>query len=232
LVCPVTGAVDQPAAVDSGVAGASARREFERRKAARAARLKGRFGNFLGGTVLALSKEPRSTRAWDRGAAGEERLAQALAGVADIQLLSDRRVPGTRGNIDHIIIAAAGVFVVDAKRYRGLIRVRDKGGLFRSDRRLYIGSKDCSRLAENMSWQVLAVERVLQSAGLQTIPPVVPVLCFVDGEWPLLAPPEEYEGVRLEGKRSIRKLIARGSVLDAAARDKLTRLLATALPPK
>ena len=116
-----------------------------------------------------------------------------------MEVLHDRRVPGTRGNIDHIVIAAAGVYVVDAKRYRGLIRIRDRGGLLRADRRLYVGSRDCSRLAENMGWQVEAVKSIVQSAGLDAMPPVIPVLCFIDGEWPLLFPPETYEGVRLEG---------------------------------
>ncbi|MEW5990840.1 MAG: nuclease-related domain-containing protein [Chloroflexota bacterium] len=39
----------------------------------------------------------------------------------------DRRVPGTRGNIDHIIVAPASVFVVDARAYVGLIEVRNYG---------------------------------------------------------------------------------------------------------
>ena len=232
LACPVGGAGDHGASVDTGVAGASARREFERRKAAREVQVKGRFGKVLGGVVLAISTEPQSTRAWARGATGEEKLAHALAGLADVEVLHDRRVPGTRGNIDHIVIAAAGVYVVDAKRYRGLIRIRDRGGLLRADRRLYVGSRDCSRLAENMGWQVEAVKSIVQSAGLDAMPPVIPVLCFIDGEWPLLFPPETYEGVRLEGKRSIRRLIAHGSLLNATTRDQLTRMLAMAFPPK
>lgn len=222
----------QEALIDGGVAGASARRQFERRKAAREARVKGQLGNFLGGIALAIGDEEQSTRAWQTGALGEERLAVALAGVANLRVLHDRRVRGTRGNIDHILIAPAGVFVVDSKKYSGLIRIRDRGGFFKSDRRLYVGNRDCSRLAENMGWQVEAVREALQSVDPEGAIPVAPVICFIDGEWPLLSPPEHYKGVRLEGKRSIKRLISRGRVLDLPRMDELFRTLAATFPPK
>ncbi len=230
--CSTVGAGGERSRIDGGVAGASAIREFVRRKAARESRVKGRLGNLVGGVVLALSGEPQSTRAWERGAFGEQQLAEALAEVIDLRALHDRRVPGTRGNIDHLLIAPAGVFVVDAKLYKGEIRIRDRGGLFRSDDRLYVGRRDCSHLAENMGSQVESVRRVLESADLEVMPPITPVLCFVDGEWPLLWPPESYRGVRLEGKRSIKKLITRDRVLDVEAIDRLARILAVGFPAR
>lgn len=232
LACPVpgTGPIDQT--IDHGVPGGSATREAERRTAKREARVKNRFGNRLGGVILALTDEPQSTRAWARGARGEEKLAEALADLPGIQVLHDRRVPGTPGNIDHLVVAPAGVFVVDAKRYQGTIRIRDRGGLFRTDLRLHVGDHDCSKLADNMGWQVATVERVLGSAGLEVMPPITPVLCFVDGEWPWFRPPESYHGVRLEGTRSIRDLITATQVLDGAAIERLTRILAAGFPAK
>jgi hypothetical protein len=231
LECPPVGAQPPPAA-DPGVAGSSARRVFDRRRAAREARVKGRLGEMLGGVVLAITDEPQSTRAWRIGAIGEEKLASALSGVPGIRTLHDRSVPGTRGNIDHIIVAPAGVFVVDAKNYQGLIAIRDRGGLFHSDLRLFVGRRDCSRLAENMDWQCKAVTRVLEAIGLETIPPVIGVLCFVDGEWPLLMPPETFKSVRLEGTRSIRELIDSKRSLDPAAIARIAESIAAALPPK
>lgn len=228
VVCP-DGAVT---AIDSGVAGASAQREYERRVANRQSRVKDRFGRRIGGVILALSEEPTSTKAWARGSEGERELAGALAGVDRVRVLHDRRVPGTRGNIDHIVISPAGVFVVDAKLYAGTIRVRNVGGLFKRDERLYVGRRDCSRLAENMKWQVEAVARALGTAGIEPVPAVTPVLCFVRGEWPLLFPPDSYRGVRLEGSRSIKKLITRENLLDGVTIDRARRGLAAALPPK
>jgi hypothetical protein len=79
--------------------------------AKRAAKVKDRYGNRLGGVILALTDEPQSTRAWAQGARGEEELAAALADLPGIQVLHDRRAPETRGNIDHLVVAPAGVFV-------------------------------------------------------------------------------------------------------------------------
>ena len=94
----------------------------------------GTLGGPHRGVVLALNDEPRSTRAWAIGARGEEKLAEALDGFT---VLHDRRVSGTRGNIDHVVVAPAGVFVVDAKRYEGRIEIRNPGWLLRPDERLH-----------------------------------------------------------------------------------------------
>jgi Nuclease-related domain len=219
-------------APDPGIAGGSALREYERRKAGREARVRDRFGNRLGGVVLALTSEPQSTRAWAIGAKGEEKLAMALEGIDGLHVLHDRGVRGTRGNIDHILIAPAGVFVIDAKNYEGLIQIRDRGTFFRSDDRLYVGRRDCSTLADGLGWQVEAVMTALHEGGVDPLPPVTPVLCFVDGDWPLLRPPSSFQGVRLEGPRSIRTLLTASRVLDASAIARLTAVLAAGLPPK
>jgi len=188
------------------------------------------LGNVLGDVVLAVTNEPQSTRAWAQGAAGEAKLAAALVGVPNLMVLHDRRVPKTKGNIDHLLIAPAGIFVVDAKNYRGRIEVRNLG-FFKANKRLFVGRRDCSKLAENMRWQVDAVLGAL-AAQPGTPPPVTPVLCFVDGDWPLLWPPTEFEGVRLEGTRSIKKLVSSTPVLDAGAIGRIHHVLATAFPPK
>jgi hypothetical protein len=230
--CPADRVGEPESPIDAGVAGASARREYERRVAGREARVKDRFGRRLGGVILALSDQPQSTRAWDRGSQGEQELANALAELDDLRVLNDRRVPGTRGNIDHIVVAPAGVFVVDAKRYDGIIRVRDVGGFFNRDERLYVGRRDCSKLADNMAWQLGAVDRAIRSGAAEPLPPITAVLCFVRGQWPLLSAPDSYRGVRLEGTRSIKKLFRANQVLDGAAIDQLARLLASSFPAK
>jgi hypothetical protein len=232
LVCPVVGITATELPIDHGIAGGSAGREHARRAAKREARVKGKLGDRLGGVILALTDEPQPTRAWAQGARGEEELAESLARVPGVRVLHDRRVPGTPANIDHLVVAPAGVFVVDAKAHQGMVRIRDRGGFFRTDLRLYVGHQDWSELADGMGWQVAAVERELRSAALEVMPPISPVLCFVKAEWPLFRPPDSYRGVRLESKRTLRELVTRGQVLDAAAVERLTRILATAFPAK
>ena len=124
------------------------------------------------------------------------------------------------------------MFVVDAKDYAGLIRIRDVGGFFKTDKRLYVGHRDCSELADNMGRQVDAVERALQSVPVDQMPPITPVLCFVDGEWPLFSPPDSYRGVRLEGASSIQKLVTSSRALDDSDIQRLASLLSTAFTTK
>jgi hypothetical protein len=230
IQCP-TGAATA-GSIDAGVAGHSARREYERRADKRSAELRARWGDRVGGWVDRLTVEPQSTRAWAIGAGGEERLGAELADVLGIRVLHDRRVPRTRGNIDHIVIAPAGVFVIDAKDWEGTVRIRDMGGWFKTDLRLYVGRRDATRLAEGLGWQIDAVVRALSDAEVYPLPRVAPVLCFVDGKWPIFRPPDEFRGVRLESELSVQKLFAEADRLDVEAIDRVTWVLASALPPK
>jgi hypothetical protein len=230
IACPDRADVAAPAPLDVGTAGGSAQREHDRRATQRDERVKERFGRRFGGLLLAVTEEPQSTRAWAKGARGEQKLAEAIAGLPDVVALHDRRVPGTRGNIDHLVMAPAGLFVVDAKHYDGRLRIRDKGGLFRTDLRLYVGGRDCSPLADNMAWQVKAVETLL--ASVEVTMPVTPVLCFIDVEWPLLFAPDSFRCVRLADPKSLRKLITATPALDVAAIDKLARILVAGFPAK
>ncbi|HEY3545486.1 MAG TPA: nuclease-related domain-containing protein [Propionicimonas sp.] len=219
--------------MESGVAGHSARVEYERRAAKREAAITDRWGTgIVAKVVRAVAIEPQSTRAWAIGAAGEEKLAAELDKVTGLRMLHDRRVPGTRGNIDHIVIAPAGVFVVDAKNHHGRIEIRDRGGFFRTDYRLTVAGRDCSPMADKMGWQVDAVQSVFESRGIDPMPSITPVLCFLNVEWPLLGAPESFRGVRLESHRSIKRLITKSVLVTEPQSDHLLALLAESLPPK
>lgn len=143
-------------------AGGSAQHEYERRVARRERRIR-QSHPILGGVILALSDEPQSTTAWAQGAAGERRVGELLDGLADegVVALHDRRIPGTKANIDHIAVTASGVWVIDAKRYEGLVAKKDVGGWFYTDERLFIGRRDCSKLIEGMARQVNVVRGAL-----------------------------------------------------------------------
>ena len=62
---------------------------------------------------------------WRRGAAGEQATARLLATLPRrYAVLHDRRIPGRRANIDHVVIGRRGVVVVDTKAYRASMRVQ------------------------------------------------------------------------------------------------------------
>jgi len=175
----------EPAVNEGGAAGASARREYERRKGIREERIRAQHPK-IGGLILALSDDPQTTTAWSSGARGEAALGARLDKHASetIAVMHDRRIPGTKANIDHIVVTAGGVLVVDAKRYvdkRPELRV--EGGILRPRvEKLMVGGRDRTKLVDGVLGQV---ERVRMALGDESID-VSGVLCFLDADWPLI----------------------------------------------
>ena len=67
--------------------------------------------------------------AWRRGAAGERRTARLLGPLErhGWVILHDLAVPGSRANLDHLVLGPGGVFVIDSKQYRGRLRLDSSG---------------------------------------------------------------------------------------------------------
>src|ERR1700683_2431630 len=112
-------------AIERGQAGASIAREYQRRKRKRESRTR-ETHPWVGGLLLALRGTPQHESAFHQGDLGEKAVATYLekhtaSGPAII--LHNRRMPGGRGDIDHLAIAPAGVFVIDAKNVKGKVRV-------------------------------------------------------------------------------------------------------------
>lgn len=121
------------------------------------------------GSFSRVSNEPQSTTAWARGALGEERLGKRLDQLRDrgVLMLHDRRIPGSRANLDHIAISPAGVFVIDAKRYQGRPRLRIEGGLIRPrTQTLMVGGRDCTKLVTGITKQVALVQSAVDGLPL------------------------------------------------------------------
>ncbi len=136
-----------------------------------------------------MSAEPQTTRAWAEGARGEEVVGHALDKLLPhgVYLLHDRRMPGGGGNIDHIVVAPTGVYVIDAKRYKGRPRLDVKGGLFRPPvRTLLVGRRNCGHLVAGLQRQLVAVRAALGRDSAYATVPVRGMLCFVDADWPLI----------------------------------------------
>jgi Nuclease-related domain len=219
---------DSAIALPTGEAGGSARREYERRRQRRAERIDERWGR-LAGIVKFLSDDPQSITAWAKGSEGERRLAQhLLAAVGDrAVLLHDRKVPGTRGNIDHIAVAASGVWIIDAKHYKGLVTRRDVGGWFKTDNRLYVGKRDRTRNVDGLGWQIDAVRTALTGVHV----PVTGVLCFIEADWKLLAKPFQINGVWVTWAKKLAEMIAAPGQLSPSGVNDVANRLATSLPP-
>lgn len=211
-----------PAAHEDGVAGASAHREYERRKTRREEQIRTRHPK-LGGLILALSDDPQSTKAWASGAKGEAALGARLHKQASesIAVLHDRRIPGTKANIDHIVVTAGGVFVVDAKRYvdkRPELRV--EGGILRPRvEKLMVGGRDRTVLVDGVLGQAERVRAVLGNEAID----VSGALCFIEADWPLVGAFFSTRGVRVVSPRKLSKMLdeASGDLDVKTVRDRL-----------
>lgn len=163
--------------------------------------------------------------AWRKGAEGEAAVGRKLDGLAPTsRALHDRLIPGSRANIDHILVAPTGVWTVDAKNYTGKIETRRRGT------ELWVKGRNRSKLLTQAQRQRDVVRGVLARSGLANVP-VHPSLCFLGVEWPLLFRPTSADGVSLIGPRQLGKLGAGHAVLTPATVDKVTAALDAALRP-
>ena len=222
---------DETVEILAGTAGASAKREYERRKDKRETRIREAHPH-LGALILAVSDDPHSTRAWAIGARGEEVLGMRLDRIAGpgVHVLHDRRIPGTRANIDHIVVCPTGVFVIDAKKYTGRPSLRVDGGLFRPrTETLLVGSRDRTALVAGARKQVDLVRAALDHAGLAEIP-VHGMLCFVEADWPVIGGAFTTGGVHVLWPKKALELVAKpGPENDQRARE-IHRVLASSFP--
>ena len=216
-----------------GTAGASALREYERRKQLREGRIRDAHPR-LGKIILAVTDEPTSTRVWRTGAIGEQQLGRTLDALegAGVLVLHDRRIPGSRANIDHLAVGPGGVFVLDAKRYRGKRPERRvEGGLLRPRvEKLFIGGRDRSALLDGVAKQVDLVRAALAKGDSAAIG-VRGVLCFLDADWPLIGGSFRVRGFDVLWPRLVQKLVGATGTLEPAGVVALHRLLANAFPP-
>jgi Nuclease-related domain len=85
----------------------------------------------VAGWVVRFRPSPDAV-AWRRGAAGERRTARLLHPLQrhGWVVLHDLALPGSRANIDHLVIGPGGVFVIDSKHYRGRLQLDGSGRLW------------------------------------------------------------------------------------------------------
>lgn len=213
--------------LDRGVAGASVAREHERRKVAREAEVT--EAQSVLAYVLAARRSPQGEKAFRRGEQGELTVAQYLehrTKKAPTIVLHDRRMPRGHGNIDHLAVAPAGVFVIDAKRYRGKVGAADRG--FRGER-LFVNGRDRTKIVDGLDRQVKVVRDALSALGQDEVL-VQGVLCFVKRNFALGEGKQTIRGHLLLRPRPLaRRLTAKGP-LDPKAIEGLARALAAVLP--
>jgi hypothetical protein len=103
--------------------------------------------------------------AWRRGAVGERRTARLLGQLErrGWAVLHDLALPGSRANIDHLVIGPGGVFVIDSKQYRGRLQL-DRSG------RLWHGRYPLAPALRAVSFEADQAAQVLTDADVVVVP--------------------------------------------------------------
>jgi hypothetical protein len=91
----------------------------------------GGLAAMVAGWALRFRPSPDAV-AWRQGAAGERRTARLLDPLErhGWAVLHDLAIPGSRANLDHLVIGPGGVFVIDSNQYRGRLRLDPLGRLW------------------------------------------------------------------------------------------------------
>lgn len=149
----------------------------------------------------------------------------------EVIVLHDRRIPHSRANIDHIAVAPSGVFVIDAKRYKGKIEIRRRPP---GDPWLFVAGRNKTKLVEGLARQRDAVSSALAEAIPEM--PVHACFCFLNpagqagGSGLPLIRTLNIDGFPLFYPRKLSKRLNASGALTEVSRQEVARLLAAALP--
>jgi hypothetical protein len=124
----------------------------------------GALAAMTAGWALRFRPSPDAV-AWRRGAAGERRTARLLEPLErqGWVVLHDLAVPGSRANLDHLLIGPGGVFAIDSKQYRGRLELDPSG-------RLWHGRYPLAHALRAASWQADQAAQVLPDPGMAVVP--------------------------------------------------------------
>jgi nuclease-like protein len=182
--------------------------------------------SYVGGLLLAFTARPEREQS---ATSGERMVAASLARLTADRpavTLYNRRMPSGRGDVEHIVIAAAGVFVIDTKDVRGKVRLVRP--LSRAPR-LLIDGWDRTKMLDGLDRQVAAVRGALAATGHHAVK-VQGAICLTKADLPLLRTRVLRGHLLLHGKPLAKRLNADGP-LDAVAIRSIGHELALAFPP-
>jgi hypothetical protein len=218
--------------VDSGAPGASAAAEGTRRADRKVDEVRRKYGDHAAEVAREMADRDAAAT-WGKGSEGESWLAGYIAReVGDhVIALHDRLIPGTRGNIDHIFVAPTGVWVVDAKAYKGRLVRGEIGPLWRRDHELYIRGRNRTPLAEGVVRQVDAVNAAMRADESLRGTDLHAALCLVESEWNLLDFPFQVGNVWVIYPGALKKRLRKSGPVSRETMERIARRLDLSLPP-
>jgi hypothetical protein len=172
-----------------------------------------------------------SSRKWIQRAEGDRRTRTRLHIEGEgVVVLNDRRVPGTHSSIKRIAVSSGGVFVIDAKHYRGLVHVKRTGPVWDlGPQELHVGRRNCTPLVENMCDQMNVVRAALDTTTWGAEVPVHALLCLTRAEWGF-ASAVEISDVYVAWPRLVKGRVQAAGVMDSPAVQEVSEMIAQHLP--
>ena len=172
--------------------------------------------------MSALFTTPNSITAWQTGADGELRTGRRLEPLEGegFRILHDRRIPGSRANIDHIVIGPPGIYVVETKSLGGSLQIRGND--------VFVAGRRKTGMIDEVKREALAVQTALAKELAARGWMVTPVICVHRADLPWLR--SEVAGVRIvSGKDLVKRLREADHPLAPADVERLAALAAARL---
>lgn len=127
----------------------------------------------------------REAAQWERGAEGERRVAAVLDRLpADFVVFHDLQLPGSKANVDHLVIGVGGIWAIDAKFYSNKITRGTGAGAAT----LWTGR---TRLYDTLRTTACEATKVGELIGVT----VWPMMCVIAPSIP--EPAFDFDGVRI-----------------------------------
>lgn len=190
----------------------------------------------VGGSAALREGRTRRDPKWVKGAAGEYLMDLSLHKHVNegAVILTDRSVPGTKSNIDHIVVAPSGVWIIDSKNWRGKIEYKPTSK-FGGETRLFVNNKDRTSEVEAIFNLVIPVAQIIEDRSV----PINPALVFIEGDWSststariLASKPYQHLRVWISWPKAIWKKINEPGPLDADAIERIGARLDASLRPR
>jgi len=159
---------------------------------------------------------------WAIGAVGESKVGKRLEKLPpDFKVFHDRKIPGSKANIDHIVVGPTGVFAIETKNVAGKVAVVNRE-LRIAGRRKAFGEQ---------AWrEAVAVQGVIAPVLASLALDVTPILCFTKADLPTGSP--STEGVPLLYPRGMVRTIKSGPRrLSSEQVDRLSAMIEALLKP-
>jgi len=172
----------------------------------------------------ALFATPNSITAWQTGAEGELRTGRLLEPLTaeGFRILHDRKIPGSRANIDHIVIGPPGIFVVETKSLGGSLQIRGND--------VFVAGRRKTKMIDEAKRETLAVQTALADQLVAHGWTVSPIICVHRADLPMFR--SEVAGVRIvSGRDLVTHLRKADRALSQVEVERLATLAAARLRP-